>query len=90
MDNNFDTTWVSVNEKDRPLLDFDVISTQLQAMLKKGKVFIFCPSGQVSGALAIKFAMDTNKVFTKEIATAFAMQRRFELKDMAPWLYQQI
>jgi len=34
--------------------------------------------------------MDTNKMFSKEIATAFVMQRRFELKDIQPWLYSQI
>lgn len=34
--------------------------------------------------------MDTNKMFTKEIATAFVMQRRYELRDMQPWLFSQI
>lgn len=37
------------------------------------KVFLFCPSGLLSGALAIKWAMDNNKLFTIEIAGAFVM-----------------
>jgi hypothetical protein len=34
---------------------------------------VFCPTGMLSGALMIKWAMDTNKMFTKEIAIAFVM-----------------
>ena len=51
---------------------------------------LFCVSGQVSGAMAIKLQMDTNKTFNKELASAYVMQKRYELKDMPPWLYQQI
>jgi hypothetical protein len=51
---------------------------------------LFCVSGQVSGAMAIKLQMDTNKTFNKELASAYVMTKRFELKDMQPWLYQQI
>lgn len=40
--------------------------------------------------MAIKLQMDTNKTFNKELASAFVMTKRYELKDMAPWLYQQI
>ena len=54
------------------------------------KVLVFCPSGQISGALIIKWAIDTNKLFTKEIATAFVMQRRYEIKDIPAWLFIQI
>jgi hypothetical protein len=42
-------------------------------MLPGQPVFMFCPSGLLSSALAIKWSMDTNKMFTKEIATAFVM-----------------
>lgn len=70
------------------MIDFDEVSMQLQKLINQGsRTMVFCPSGQVSGALAIKWAMDTNKMFTKEIATAFVMQRRYELKDMQAWLH---
>lgn len=88
VDKAFDTTWIEVNEPAKEIIDFDEASMQLQNLIASGKkVLVFCPSGQVSGALAIKWAMDTNKMFTKEIATAFVMQRRYELKDMQPWLF---
>jgi hypothetical protein len=49
---------------------------------------IFCVSGQVSGAMSIKLTMDTNKTFNKELASAYTMTKRFELKDVPAWLYQ--
>lgn len=49
---------------------------------------VFCVSGQISGAMAIKLQMDTNKTFNKELASAYVMTKRYELKDMQPWLYQ--
>ena len=55
-------------------MDFDAIATTLREVMATGvKVLLFCPSGQIAGALAIKWAMDSNKMFTKEIATAFVM-----------------
>ena len=38
----------------------------------------------------MKIVMDTNKTFTKELATAFVMTKRFELNDVQPWLYSQV
>ena len=45
-------------------------------------VMIFCLTGQISGAMAIKLQMDTNSTFNKEIASAYVMTKRYELKDM--------
>jgi hypothetical protein len=38
----------------------------------------------------MKWALDQNKMFQKETAAAFVMQRRYELKDLPGWLYNQI
>jgi len=48
---------------------------------------LMCVSGQLSGALAIKVVMDTNATFTKELATAFVMTKRYELNAIQAWLY---
>ena len=40
--------------------------------------------------MAIKLMMDTNKTFNKELASAYIMTKRYELKDIQAWLYQQI
>ena len=38
----------------------------------------------------MKVVMDTNKTFTKELATAFVITKRYELNDVQTWLYQQV
>ena len=57
-----------------------------------GPVLILCVSGQLSGALAIKVSMDTNQSFAShpQIASTYVMQRRYELKDIEPWLFSQV
>ena len=87
LDRNFVTEWIKMKEKDKPLIDFDTISTKLGQMLAEGPVFVFCLTGNLSGALAIKYVMDTNKVFTLELATTFVLQRRYELMEIPPWLF---
>lgn len=89
IDGHFHCVHVPLKEKDRPLIDFDAHSTQIQALAKE-PLMIFCVSGHVSGAMAIKLQMDTNKTFNKELASAYVMTKRYELKDMQAWLYQQI
>jgi len=81
-----------VKETEKPLLDFDALSTQLQGLISQkpsgAPIFMFCVSGTISGALAIKLTMDTNKTFMKELAATYIMQKRFELRDgIQPWLY---
>jgi len=34
--------------------------------------------------------MDTNATFTRELATAFVMTKRFELNNIQAWLYNQV
>ena len=75
-------------EKQKPLIDFDELSEEVQKLMKEGPVLLMCVSGQISGALAMKVVMDTNKTFTKELATAFVMTKRYELNDVQTWLYQ--
>ena len=57
-----------------------------------GPVLLLCVSGQLSGALAIKVSMDTNQSFAShpQIASTYVMQRRYELKDIEPWLFSQV
>ena len=72
------------------MIEFDELSTQVQELMKDaatGPVLLLCVSGQLSGALAIKVVMDTNKTFTKELATAFVMTKRYELNNVQAWLY---
>ena len=54
-----------------------------------GPVLLICINGHLSGALAIKVSMDTNKSFAShpQIASTYVMQRRYELKDIEPWLF---
>ena len=87
---HFNCIHTPLNEKARPIIDFDSHSTQIQSLIKDKEtspVMIFCVSGQVSGAMAIKLTMDTNKTFNKELASAYIMTKRYELKDMQAWLY---
>ncbi len=53
-------------------------------------VLIFDVSGMLSAAICIKVMLDSNKVWSKEIATAFIMNKRYEAKDIPSWLYSQI
>ena len=57
---------------------------------KEGPVFIMCINGMLSSAVACEYVMRTNKVFTKELAMASIMNKRYENKDMPGWLYSMI
>lgn len=63
----------------------DVIATFDKPALRP--IFIFCVNGHLAAALAIKIVMETNKTFTKELAVAYVMSKRYEIKDMPSWLY---
>lgn len=59
--------------------------------MKDGPVLMLCVSGMISGALAIKITMDTNKTFNRELASLFVMQKRYECQNgIQPWLFGQI
>lgn len=53
-------------------------------------MLIFCVNGFLSAAVAIKLLMETNKTFSKELAVAYVMNKRYEMKDMPNWLYSMI
>ena len=50
-------------------------------------MFIFCVNGYIAAALAIRIVMETNKAFNKELAVAYVMNKRYEIKDMPSWFY---
>ena len=50
-------------------------------------MLIFCISGQVSAAVAMKVMIETNKAWSKEIAMAYIINKRYEAKDIQPWLF---
>lgn len=76
-----------VKEHEKPDIDFDIIAKQVTDEIKKGPVFIFDVSGIVSSALCIKVMLETNRAWSKEIATAFIINKRYEAKEMPSWLY---
>lgn len=58
-------------------------------MIKKEKtpILIFCLSGMISAAICIRVMTMTNKAWSKEIATAYIFNKRYESRDMPSWLY---
>jgi len=86
---------IPINEIEKPQIEFDSLSQQVQGLMNSaetGPVLLLCVSGQLSGALAIKVSMDTNASFAShpQIAFTYIMQRRYELKDIEPWLFSQV
>ena len=53
-------------------------------------ILIFDISGMLSAALGVKIMLETNKAWSKEIAMAYIINKRYEAKDMPAWLYSQI
>ena len=47
-------------------------------------------NGMLASALAVKLMMATNKMYNKELAVAYVMNLRYEVKDMPSWLYAMI
>ena len=93
LDKHFNCVHIPLKEPEKPLLDLDDLSAQVQQLMKNpetGPVFLMCVSGNVSGALAMKIVMDTNATFSKELATGYVMTKRYELNNIQPWIYQQV
>ena len=84
--------YFEVKEHEKPTIDFDVISAFIVNEIKssRGPVFMFDVSGIISAALSIRVMLEFNRAWSKEIATAFIFNKRYEAKDMPAWLYQQI
>ena len=82
-----------VKEQDKPDLDIDVIAELIISEMKtpeRSPVFVFDVSGMLSAAICCKVMLESNKAWSKEIATMFIINKRYEAKDMPSWLYQQI
>ena len=91
LDEHFECVHIPIDEVKKPDIDFDMLSDQIQSLIdKQGPVLLLCLTGHLSGALAMKVCWDTNKTFTKELASMYVMQRRYELRDIEHWLFGQI
>lgn len=53
----------------------------------KKPILIFDVSGMLSAAICIKVMLETNKAWSREIATAFILNKRYEAKEIPSWLY---
>ena len=79
-----------VKESEKPLIEIDQIVEQILIDIgtsAKRPVLIFDISGMLSAAICIKVMLETNKAWSREIATAFIINKRYEAKDIPPWLY---
>ena len=54
----------------------------------KTPIFVFDVSGMLAAAVCTKIMVETNKAWTREIATLFIINKRYEAKDIPAWLYQ--
>lgn len=85
LEKEFNCHHIEASEPKKPTLDMDALSDLVQSLIKdktKAPVFLFCATGYLSGALAAKVTMDTNKTFVKELAITYLMQKRYELKEI--------
>ncbi len=67
----------------------ELIITEIKSV-ERAPIFVFDVSGMLSAAICCKVMLESNKAWSKEIATAFIINKRYEAKDMPSWLYQQI
>lgn len=86
----FTCHYFEMKEHEKPLIDFDIISQLVLEEIKKAPVFVFDVSGILSAAVCLKVMVDSNRAWSKEIAMAFIINKRYEAKDMPAWLYQQV
>ncbi len=78
-----------MKEHEKPDLDIDLIAELILTEIKTAApVFIFDLSGILSAAICCKVMLESNKAWSKEIATLFIINKRYEAKDMPSWLYQ--
>ena len=79
-----------VKEHDKPDIDIDMVAELIVNEIKNKEnapVFVFDVSGILSAAICCKVMIETNRAWSKEIATAFIINKRYEAKDMPSWLY---
>ena len=88
LDSEFKCFHFGLKEAEKPEIEFDsIVEVILEQVKKKEPVFVFDISGIVSAAICVKVMLETNKGWSKEIATAFICNKRYEAKDMPGWLY---
>jgi hypothetical protein len=51
-------------------------------------VLVFDLTGLISAAICARVMLLINKAWPKEIAMAYIMNKRYEVKDMPAWLFQ--
>lgn len=91
LEEKFNCVHIQVNEKEHPDIDFDQISELILAeFTKKEKtpILIFCLTGFISAAICTKVMLEKNRAWSKEIAMAYVLNKRYEVKDIPSWLYQ--
>ena len=84
---------IKVFSQELEFLDLQLFVDQIKLLLdnkEKQPIFIFCVNGMLSGAICVKLIMEYNKSFNKELAMAYVMGKRYELKDIPTWLYSKI
>lgn len=82
-----------MREPTKPEIDFDIIVEQILSDIKseeKRPVLVFDVSGIISAAICVKVMLETNRAWSKEIAMAYIINKRYEAKDIPSWLYSQI
>ena len=83
----FTCHYFEAKEQEKPIIDMDAVAQIVLAEIKTNSVFVFDVSGIISAALCVKVMLETNRAWSKEIATAFIIKKRYEARDLPPWLY---
>eukprot|EP00347_Sterkiella_histriomuscorum_P023666 403333809 len=90
---NMNVLHFEAHEPSKPQIDFDAIIQQVLTLIstkEQTPILIFDVSGILSAAVGVKIMLETNKAWSKEIAMAYIINKRYEAKDMPSWLYSQI
>lgn len=89
----FNCMFIEAKEKEHPDLDIEApVEYILELMQKKEKtpILVFCLTGMISAAVCTRVMLQTNKAWSKEIALAYILNKRYECREMPSWLYSQI
>ena len=83
---------VKLFNKDLEMQSFEPVVDKIEEIHKTSEypVFLFCVNGFLSSAIACQYLMRVNSTFSKELAMASVMAKRYENKDMPGWLYSMI
>jgi hypothetical protein len=85
----FECHHFEVKEQDKPVIDMEAAAEIILAQVnKKTPIFVFDVSGILAAAVCTKILLETNKGWTREIATMFIINKRYEAKDIPAWLYK--